>query len=253
MGKSIDFDRVARYYDLHVGADFDLAFWVEEARRHPGRRLELMCGTGRISLPIVRAGLALSCADYSAGLLRVLQEKLAREELAAPVLQADARALPFAGSFDFIFIGFHAFAELATPEDQLAALGSMKGALRPGGSIVLALHNPAVRGPALDGAWKDLGVFAIPGTTRRLEVRGRYLFDPGTGLAEGAQTYRELEPDGRCVRETTLPLRFLLINLAQLEALAAQAGLRIVLCWGSYAREPFAPGESPVLIATLAA
>jgi len=52
--KSIDFDPVAHVYDLHLTATFDLAFWVEEARRHPGPRLEVMCGTGRISLPILR-------------------------------------------------------------------------------------------------------------------------------------------------------------------------------------------------------
>ena len=50
--KSIDFDRVARWYDLYARATFDLAFWVEEARRHPGRRLELMCRTGRRSSPV---------------------------------------------------------------------------------------------------------------------------------------------------------------------------------------------------------
>lgn len=40
--KSIDFDRVARYYDLFVQTELDLPYWVEEAQRHPGRRLELM-------------------------------------------------------------------------------------------------------------------------------------------------------------------------------------------------------------------
>ena len=81
--KSIDFDPVARYYDLCVHPDFDLPFWVEEARRHPGRRLELMCGTGRISLAILREGLPLTCVDYSAGLLSIFREKLSREGLAA--------------------------------------------------------------------------------------------------------------------------------------------------------------------------
>ena len=92
--KSIDFDPVARYYDLYVQTELDVPFWVEEARRHAGRRLELMCGTGRISLALLRAGFALTCVDYSAGLLAVLREKLARERgLVAEVVEADVRHL----------------------------------------------------------------------------------------------------------------------------------------------------------------
>jgi hypothetical protein len=49
--KSIDFDPVASYYDLCVETDLDVPFWIEEPRRHPGHRLELMCDTGRLSLP----------------------------------------------------------------------------------------------------------------------------------------------------------------------------------------------------------
>jgi len=252
-GKSIDFDRVAGYYDLHVTADFDLAFWIDQARRHPGERLELMCGTGRISLPILRAGLPLCCADYSEGLLTVLRGKLEREKLTAPLVHADARALPFEDRFDFIFIGFHAFAELSEREDQLAALRSIRKALREDGRFSLSLQNPLVRGPQLDGAWRDLGIFPMPSGDRRLEVRGRYLYDPATGLAEGTQTYRELASDGRCLVATELPVRFRLIAADEFEALAGQAGLRVEERFGGYAREDFQAKTSPFFIATLRA
>jgi SAM-dependent methyltransferase len=251
MDKSIDFDRVARWYDLYVAADFDHAFWIDQVRRHPGRRMELMCGTGRISLPVLRSGLELTCVDYSAGLLQVLRDKLAREGLRALVVQADARDLPFTDDFDYLFVGFHALAELTRADDLLAALRCVRRALRGDGRFGCSLHNPAVRSLSLDGAWRDLGTFPVPGTDRKLLVRGRYLYDATTGLTEGSQHYREIDPSGTVVDELMLPLRFWLFGLGELEDLGRQAGLAIETVWGDYARSPFDARQSPFMIVQL--
>ena len=53
--KPIDFDLDASYYDHCVQTDLDVPFWIEEPRRHPGHRLELMCATGRLSLPLLQS------------------------------------------------------------------------------------------------------------------------------------------------------------------------------------------------------
>jgi hypothetical protein len=55
MEKSIDFDLVADLYDAYVKTDLDIGFYMDLCK---GREqiLELMCGTGRVSLPLIRAG-----------------------------------------------------------------------------------------------------------------------------------------------------------------------------------------------------
>jgi len=93
--KSIDFDPVARYYDAFVRADFDVGFWVREATARQGRCLELMCGTGRLSVPILRTGRAMTCVDYSHGLLEILRQKVREERLPAENVEMDARQLSF--------------------------------------------------------------------------------------------------------------------------------------------------------------
>jgi len=259
--RSIDFDLVAKWYDLYVRTEADCDFWVEEVRRRPGRTLELMCGTGRLSLPILRAGLPLTCADYSLGQLRQLRAKLRAGRLAAAdVVQADARELPFAGAFDTAFIGFQSLAELASDEDQLAGLESVRRALRPGGRLVLSLHNPAARVPQLDGAWKDYGSVPMPLSPQRLQVLARFSYDPSTQVASGVQRYRVLERDpqaadggdgdrDRVVEELDLPVRFRLVDHRQFEALAARCGLQVETWWGDYSRGPLDPAKSPFLIA----
>src|SRR5512142_804452 len=89
--KSIDFDLVADYYDVSVTVNADQAFWNIESRGIDGPVLELMSGTGRVSLPLIRAGTELTCLDYSAGLLAVLRRKLESEGLHATLVHADAR------------------------------------------------------------------------------------------------------------------------------------------------------------------
>ena len=65
----IDYDRVADVYDLYVTSELDISFYVEEATKARGKVLELMCGTGRVSVPLLEAGVDLTCVDVSTGML----------------------------------------------------------------------------------------------------------------------------------------------------------------------------------------
>lgn len=63
--KNINFDLVADLYDTYVKEDFDLDFYKELATQHHGKCLELMCGTGRVSIPLLGQNIDLTCVDYS--------------------------------------------------------------------------------------------------------------------------------------------------------------------------------------------
>lgn len=78
-GKSIDFDLVADLYDAYVQTDLDIGFYIELCEGH-GAILELMCGTGRVSLPLLRAGCRMTCVDYCGRMLDVFKSKLSGNE-----------------------------------------------------------------------------------------------------------------------------------------------------------------------------
>ena len=60
-------------------ADLDVGFYVEEATKVKGKVLELMCGTGRASMPLLEAGVDLTCVDASERMLaRVLKRGCTR-------------------------------------------------------------------------------------------------------------------------------------------------------------------------------
>jgi SAM-dependent methyltransferase len=64
MNKSIDFDEVADIYD-----DLDIGFFIEQFKGKKCGVLELMCGTGRVSIPLIQNGVDLTCVDYSPKML----------------------------------------------------------------------------------------------------------------------------------------------------------------------------------------
>ena len=68
-------------YDRDVTAEYDVPFFRSEVEAVKGPVLELMAGTGRLSLPLIEAGATSTCVDSSAGMLEVLSRKLARRGL----------------------------------------------------------------------------------------------------------------------------------------------------------------------------
>ncbi len=84
MPPVIDSYRVsAKYYDGAYSNMHDLVdaqFYVGLAKESGGPVLELGCGTGRVLLPIARAGVEIQGLDNSRPMLDLLREKLSRAD-----------------------------------------------------------------------------------------------------------------------------------------------------------------------------
>ena len=93
-------DDYAPFYDWENARTLgrrDVPFWRNMARQAGGRVLELGCGTGRISIPLARAGVPLTGIDRSPAMLAYARGRLRRGRLLARVrlVQGDIRYLPF--------------------------------------------------------------------------------------------------------------------------------------------------------------
>lgn len=71
-----NYDYISDLYDTDVPATFDIEFFIKETNKPPGEVLELMSGTGRVSVPLLQAGVKLTCVDLSAELNAVFRRKL---------------------------------------------------------------------------------------------------------------------------------------------------------------------------------
>src|SRR5262245_36949374 len=93
-------DEYAPFYDWENARTLgrrDVPFWRNLARQAGGRVLELGCGTGRISIPLGRAGVPLVGIDRSASMLARARQRVRRAQLQSTVrlVRGDIRHLPF--------------------------------------------------------------------------------------------------------------------------------------------------------------
>jgi SAM-dependent methyltransferase len=142
---------VAAAYDA-IAADYDglirddewirREIWAHYAEVfRPGQLvLDVSCGTGIDSVFLARRGVRVVASDISAGMLRQLQGKVAREALARQVVTCVADSAELAGFRPGAFDGIvSAFAGLSTlPDLQRFASGAAR-LLRPGGRMLLHL------------------------------------------------------------------------------------------------------------------
>ena len=245
----MDYDHVAAIYDSYVTSDYDIAFFLEEVRSVHGPVLELMAGTGRVSLPLADAGAALCCVDLSAPMLARLEEKL-RPEHQVRTLCADLRQLELGERFGLALIPFNAFMEIVEPQDQLAALLAIRRHLTPGGELLLTLHNPALRRQGIDG--RLVRARRLPLPEGSLVFWSQLDEEPG-GRVTGLQFMETYDAQGLMRSRRMQELRFALIERAAFEGLAAEAGFEIKELLGDYDRSVFEPEGSPYMIWRLGA
>jgi SAM-dependent methyltransferase len=198
------------HYDaLSTGIPGDVAFYLRLARQAMPPVLELGCGTGRIAVPLARAGIQLVGLDSSRPMLLAAANK-------APGLsnlrwlQGDMRRLPLTGPFGLIIIPYRGFQHLLTRIEQISTLEAVLHLLAPGGRLAMDVFNPAAI---------DLLALAMGG---RLAHPGKR-----SGQSEGATS------DGLLSRtQTDIKLRF--TDREHLEELLSEAGFQIDTLYGDF-------------------
>ncbi len=133
-------------YDLLFDSfDFDIPFWLETARAAGGPVLEAACGTGRVLLPLLKAGLDIDGFDSSPAMIGRLRERAAAVGLSVRAEVADMREFAMGRRYSRILCAFNGFAHCETTVDQLAFLRRALEHLAPGGALVIHMSYP---GPA---------------------------------------------------------------------------------------------------------
>jgi len=239
-----DYDSVAEIYDLYVTADHDVPFFLSEAVNVDSPVLELASGTGRVSLPLIQAGVRLTCVDASRGMLDVLSRKLKEHGLHADVRCADICQLRLQASFQLAIFPFQSFMEIIGEERQHQALSAVFACLSPGGSFICTLHNPDVRRTQVDGVLRIVGRFPTGDGT--LVVSG--FEQGGRPVVRRLQYFEFFGADGRSRSRRVWPMEFALIDKDAFESMARAAGFRVHQLYGNYDRSPFDAVRSPVMI-----
>jgi len=127
----------ADLYDL-LFRDYvaDLDFYLAAARGAGGAVLDLGCGTGRVLLPCLAAGLDAEGLDLSAEMLERLRSNAAARGLSARAALGDMRDFTMPRRYACVMIPFNAFAHNLNADDQIATLRRCHEHLVSGGRLV---------------------------------------------------------------------------------------------------------------------
>ncbi|CAG0963207.1 dTDP-3-amino-3,6-dideoxy-alpha-D-glucopyranose N,N-dimethyltransferase [Anaerolineae bacterium] len=239
--------RIAGLYDAFVKTDYDVPFFIQEAQAAHDEVLELMAGTGRLTIPLIEAGVSVTCLDFSAEMLAVLGRKLAERGLHAEIHQRNVCDFDLGRQFKLIILPFQAFPELTDGEDQQRALQRIRQHLLPNGQFICTLHNPPVRLKYVDHQLR-LAVREKRAEGGHLLVWLLQQHHPATQVVEVLEFFEEYDVEGLLISKRYSALQFHLLEKARFEELITEAGLEVVALYGDYQKNPFNQDTSPFMI-----
>jgi ubiquinone/menaquinone biosynthesis C-methylase UbiE len=138
-------DDYAPFYDWENARTLgrrDVPFWRNLALQAGGRVLELGCGTGRVSLPLGRAGVRLVGIDRSERMLAHARVRARRARLTSRIslIRGDIRFTPFPGpAFSMVMAPYGILQSLLRERDLKATLSEVHRVLEPGGTFGIEL------------------------------------------------------------------------------------------------------------------
>lgn len=233
-------DRFADVYDDWYGGLTDLDACVARllSWADGGPVLELGIGSGRIALPLARAGASVHGIDASAAMVERLRAKPGGAEVTVTVGDMADLALAEGPPFTLTFVAFNTFFNLASAEEQERCLARVAALLAPGGRFVLEAFVPT--DPVEGAATRAVEPRSITADEVVLTVS---LVDHEQQVVTGQHVH--LRESG--IRLRPWHLRY--ATPAQLDSMAAAAGLELEARYGGWREEPF-DGSSTVHVST---
>ncbi|MGD9648089.1 MAG: class I SAM-dependent methyltransferase [Pirellulales bacterium] len=134
-----DYDGYFAYNSLF---DYDRDVVLDELRE-PGVVLDLGCGTGRLLVPLAERGHTCVGVDLSLPMLRVVGEKARAGNLPIHRVQANLAELRCfrPASIDYALLMFSTLGMIRGSRDRQQVLGHVRQLLKPGGRLVIHVHN----------------------------------------------------------------------------------------------------------------
>jgi len=234
-------DDYARFYDWENAQTMgrrDVRFWQRLASKTAGPVLELGCGTGRVAIPMAKAGARVVGIDRSASMLARAATRLRRSKLdgSLQLVRGDVRHLPFpAASFGLVAAPYGILQSLLDDATLDAALASAHRALRRGGTFGIDLVSDLTSWAEYDGRVKLRG--QVGRSQTRLTLIESVRQDRARGLTLFDQEF--IERRGGVSRSHQFSLAFRTVSVEEMTGRLERHGFRISAVLGDYDGGPW--------------
>lgn len=239
----------AEYYDTaYRTRRNDIRYYTSLAEEIGGPVLEYGIGTGRIAIPIARAGIDVTGVDLSASMLSSLAAKLRREEPSVRArvraVRGDMRTVKIRRRFPLIIAPFNAVLHLYQRSDVEKFLARVRSHLSPGGRFVFDFSMPRSENLGADpnrryGAPR----FRHPRSATLVRYGERFEYDP---FRQVLLVNMEFSPEGG-MAPWTVPLAQRQYFPQEMEALLHYNGFSDLRWYGDFTDTP-PGGESDFVV-----
>jgi SAM-dependent methyltransferase len=256
-------------YDVEDSSDTGVAFYSALAQETGGPVLEIACGTGRVSIPIARLGLAVTGLDIVPGMLERARNK--STGLPTRWVEGDARTFDLGEQFRLVFLTGNAFQAFLTHADQEALLQRARAHLHDDGLFAFETRNPrwanSVRtnqqgtpAGSTSAHLHDEGLFAFLETRdeeeheqsytdtsgREVRVSRTQVYDHVAQVLHWTTYRRWHEGDREQTKVTRIAVRFTFPQ--ELAALLHYNGFSIVRQYGDWNLEPLTAASRSIIV-----
>lgn len=242
-----EYDAFANSYDLEYGQTrIDLDFYVSQARAAQPPVLELACGTGRVTIPIARAGVPIVGVDSATEMLARAQEKVdSVGGLPVTLVEGDMRTFQVEERFGLAIIPARSFLHLLTPDDHKAALHNIREHLVDGGKLVMNFFQPNIHTIAADAtgsrgrSQRFSHEFVDPMNEQRIAVWESRAYDTYRQRIHVRFMYERLDDDGVVIARQHKSFTLCYIFRNEMAHLFELCGYEVEALYGDFDGAPF--------------
>ncbi|MFN2526492.1 MAG: class I SAM-dependent methyltransferase [Actinomycetota bacterium] len=220
-------ERIAEAYEVLHRALFDVDVTVDVLAELAGKgpALELAVGTGRIAIPLSERGIEVHGIDISPKMIENLRSKPGGGGI--KVTMGDFADVLVEGKFSLVFIVFNTLFALTRQGDQVRCLRNVAQHLTRDGVFVVEAFVP------------DLSRFD---RGQRVEVNDIEVDRVVMGVSRHYPTQQRIDAQHIVLDDTGIhmyPVRLRYAWPAELDLMAAEAGMELNARWSGWSRDPF--------------
>jgi len=248
------YERIAPYYDLlHADLQEDVGFVLTLAERAGGPVLELGCGTGRLVVPLARAGHAVTGVDISGAMLQRARSRLAEEGGAVRrrvrLVEDDVTSFQLEETgYGLVVFSYNTFLHF-DPSSAVAACRAAAQHLRPDGTVFIDVTNPLLMARTPNDRFLTLErTLTDPRSGNTVLVLASNRVDEAAQILYITWVYDATPAASGPVHRTIAEAAYHYYLPHQMELILQEGGLSLDAIYGAYNESPFGEKSERLLL-----